>query len=147
MGLTLEVILFALLVLVLNVMDSVTTSLCFRQYPDKELKGEGNPIMRWLMLKNKALSEVFKQGFILGFVVWWLLGNQLETLRLATIMFGLVVLNNSYIVVSRAIVKRETVTPLKKIRMLFHVPDKYSYMLALTIILWISIMIYWLVWG
>jgi len=58
MELTPEVILFALLVMVLNVMDSVTTNLCFKQYPDKELKGEGNPIMRWLMLKNKALKAI-----------------------------------------------------------------------------------------
>jgi len=147
MGLTTEVILFALLVLVLNVMDSVTTSLCFKQYPDKELKGEGNPIMRWVMLKSRVLAEVFKHGFVLGLVIWWLLGNQLETLRFATIMFGMVVLNNTYILVSRAVTKWKVVSPTKRLIAFLHLPSKYSYVVVLVVIFLLSGVIYRLAWG
>lgn len=146
MGLNHEMWLVALLVLVLNVMDSVTTSLCFKQYPDKELKGEANPIMRWLMLKNKVLAEVLKQGFVLGFIVWCLFGHELSTLRMATVMLGLVVLNNTYVLVSRVITKRAVASPIKSLRMLLHIPDKYTYLVALAVIFLVGIAIYNLLW-
>ncbi len=52
------IIAFAILTLVFNVLDSVTTELCFRQYPDKQLKGEGNPFMRGLIYR-KAKGSLF----------------------------------------------------------------------------------------
>lgn len=147
MELTLEIISLAILVLLFNVLDSATTALCFRQYPDKELKGEGNPVMRWLMLKNRNLAEVVKHGIVLGFVVYWLLGYNIFPLRLAAIMLGLVVINNSAVFLSRVVLKRKVDSPLKRFMKLVHVPDTIGYVAAIFIILFLSLIIYALVWG
>jgi len=147
MALPLESVLFALLILVFNVLDSVTTRLCFRQYPDKELKGEANPIMRWLMLKNQWLSDAVKQVVVIGVVVVLVLARDLFALRIVSVMLGLVVLNNTTTVVSRAVIKREVPSPIKRLRLLLHLPDNFSYPLALAVIFGLSMMIYGLVWG
>jgi len=141
-----ESVIIGAVVLMLNVLDSVTTSVCFRQYPDETLKGEGNPFMRWLMLKNRALAEVVKQCgvltiVILAVVVW----NDVATLKYLAIVLGLVVLNNTYIVVSRAITKRKGITPFEKLRGLIHFPKKYLFGLAITVILGLAWGIYQLI--
>ncbi len=46
MNFNIEGVLSGLVIIVLNVLDSATTNLAFRQYPDKELKGEGNPFIK-----------------------------------------------------------------------------------------------------
>ena len=147
MGLTLEVILFALLVLVLNVMDSVTTELCFRQYPDKSLKGEGNPVMRWLMLKSRTLAEICKQGFVFGIVAYFVYNYELVSLRYALIMFSLVVLNNSYVFLSRALLKRKVETPFHRLIAFLHIPDRFGYLSIIFIIVLLTRSIYYLIWG
>lgn len=68
-----ELLAIAILVMLLNVLDSVTTEIGFRQYPDKDLKGEANPTMRWLMLKNKWLAEIVKQSAVLALVIFMFL--------------------------------------------------------------------------
>jgi len=142
-----NVIAVACVVLALNVLDSVTTALCFKQYPDKELKGEANPIMRALMLRSRILAEIVKQGFVLALVVYLIMSGDIETLRLAGILFGLVVVNNTYVVVSRAITKRRTITPFKKLSNLLRIPDKYSFVIIVLVFVGLAQMIGMLVWG
>jgi hypothetical protein len=147
MNLTLEIISFAVAVLVLNVLDSVTTELCFKQYPDKELKGEGNPFMRRLMLKNRVLAEVVKQAAIIGIVIYFLWKCDLTGLRLMTIAFGIVVLNNAFIVISRAVTKRKVISPIKRLVALLHMREKFAYLVVVNIILLLTLAIHELVWG
>lgn len=142
-----ELVLVALVVVVLNVLDSVTTLIAFRQYPDKKLEGEGNPMMRWLMLKSRILSEVVKQGGVLAILVWMIAEKSLHSLRLASLLLGLVVLNNSFVIVSRAIAKRRVTTPFERLRMLLRVPKKFSYLLIIITTLSLAIAIDKLVWG
>ena len=97
-----EIILIALITIVFNILDSLTTNLCFKQYPDKELKGEGNPLMRKLMLKNYKLAEAVKHMGVLMLVMFCLVANYIDSLKLLAILLGLVVLNNTYILLSRA---------------------------------------------
>jgi len=143
----LNVIVVACVVLTLNVLDSVTTALCFKQYPDKELKGESNPLMRVLMLKSRVLAEVVKQGVVLAVVIYLVVNNDIVILRLACIMLGLVVMNNTYVVVSRAITKRRTVAPFKKLINLLRIPDKYAYVIILVILVGLAWIINVVVWG
>lgn len=145
---TIEIVAFALAVLVLNVMDSVTTNLGFRQYPDRELRGEANPAMRWLMLKSKVVAEVLKQGFVIGAVSLILVQDDaLFWLRYVAVMLGLVVLNNTYVFVSRAITKRKVISPLKALEEFLHIPDKYVYAVTVVILLFMTTAICWLLWG
>ncbi len=147
MQLTLDVILIALAALLFNVLDSVTTKLALSQYPDKELKGEGNPLMRRLMLKSGLLAEVLKQVGVLALVLWCLTSNDIQPLRFFAIMLGLVVLNNTYVVVSRAIAKRKVITPIEKLRRILHLPDKYTFIMAIVIISVLATIIDGLLWA
>ena len=134
MNIQIEYVLIGLLVMVLNVLDSVTTNLAFRQYPDKELKGEANPFMRKLMLKSSVLAEVFKHGFVLIVVIWAVLSGELATMRVMALILCLVVANNTFVVVSRAITKRKVITPIEKLRRFLHMPDKYTYAMVIGLI-------------
>lgn len=147
MALPFELVLVALLVLVLNVLDSVSTQLCFTQYPDKELKGEGNPFMRKLMLKRQWLAEAIKHVVALGIVAWLVLAHDLATMRLLATMLGLVVLNNTFIVVSRAITKRKVATPIARLIAFLRVPEKYGYAVAIVTIWLLAMGICQLAWG
>ena len=89
LSMDINVIVVACVVLTLNVLDSVTTALCIRQYPDKDLKGEANPIMRMLMLKSRVLAEIVKQGIVLALVIYLVVDSDIGTLRFAGIMLGL----------------------------------------------------------
>lgn len=142
-----EIILIATTVVLLNVLDSTTTHLCFKQYPDKELKGEGNPFIRRLMLKSKVLALVAKQGVILAIIIYCLVVNDMETLRYFVIIFGIVVLNNSYVLISRAIVKHKTTPPFKQLCKLLHIPDNISYPLLIIILLGIAHAINLFIWN
>lgn len=143
----LEIIIVAGVVLVLNVLDSVTTALCFKQYPDKDLKGEANPFMRKLMLKNKTLAEVVKHIGILIIVIALVVKfNDIQTLRLVAILFGLVVINNLWILVSRAITKRKVASPLKMLFKVVKIPDKYDYIVVVLILLGIAYSVNAVVW-
>ncbi len=141
-----EVILFAVLSVTFNVLDSITTSLCFRQYPDKELKAEGNPLMRYLMLKSSVMAAIVKHALIIGLVVWYVAIQDIMALRIVAVALGIVVVNNSVVFVSRAVTKRKVVTPIGATRTLLHVPDKYSYPLFLILMFGLVAGIYQLVW-
>jgi len=145
--LDIEIIIFAILVLTLNVLDSVTTHLAFKQYPDKELKSEANPFMRKLMLKNRVLAEVLKQGFVLAVCVFLIIMNDIASIRFTVSLLGLVVLNNTFVIVSRAITKRRVIAPLEKIRKTLQVPEKYSYVMVLVILITLAFTINGVVWG
>jgi len=143
----LEIIIVAGVVLVLNVLDSVTTALCVKQYPDKDLKGEANPFMRMLMLKNKALAEVVKHSIGLAIVVALVVRfNDIQTLRLIAILFGLVVINNLWLLASRAITKRKVSSPLKILFKSIKLPEKYYYIVLVLILLGIAYSVNTVVW-
>lgn len=140
-------ILIGIVVMVLNVLDSVTTHIAFKQYPDETLHGEGNPIMRALMLKNKWLSEMVKQGVVLAIVIYSVMTIDIGALRLFSIILGLVVVNNSWVVASRAIAKRKVFSPFERLRLFLHFPDnKYYYIVAVAILIGLSYLINYIVW-
>ena len=130
----LTAVLMGITVMVLNILDSVTTALAFKQYPDKALRGEGNPIMRGLMLKNRLLAEVIKQSAVLAIVIFGLIFNQVVGLRQLSILLGLVVINNLWVVISRAVTKRKVLGPSKILQKTLHIPDKYLYIVVVVVL-------------
>lgn len=145
--LPIEVILIALAVMSLNVLDSLTTKFLFRLYPDKELKGEGNPIMRSLMLKNFKLAEAIKQTGCLALVLYCLMADKMGVLKIILITLGLVVLNNAYLLISRAITKRKVQSPTESLRKILHIPSKYMYFIDMAIIIGLSVAIQGFLWS
>lgn len=142
-----EILVIAILVMVFNVLDSATTHLGFKQYPEKDLKSEANPTMRWLMLKNKWLAEIFKQVGVLAIVVFLFLNNEIWSMRVVGIMLGLVVLNNTYVIVSRAIMRKKVISPVKALQRFCHIPERLVYFVAVLIIIVWTYMINGIVWG
>jgi len=136
-----ELLVIAVLVMVFNVLDSATTYVGFWQYPEKGLKGEANPVMRWLMLKSKCSAEIVKQGGVLGLVIVFFLNNEILAMRLMGIMLGLVVLNNTYIITIRAIMRRKVISPGKVLQNLLRISDNKLYFVMVVIIAGLAIVI------
>ena len=142
-----EIILIASIVIFLNVMDSVTTEIGFRQYPDKELKSESNPLMRRLMLKSRLWSEIVKHCVIpiaIGVCIFY---RDLFTLKCFFIILSLVVINNSYIIASRHITKRKIRSPFLMFIKRIHLPDKAVFPTFLIIALGIAYLIVNFIWN
>ena len=56
-------------------------------------------------------------------------------------MIGLVVLNNTYILIGRKITGKRIDSPIRRLQRLLHVPDKLYYVLVVIIIFALSILI------
>lgn len=143
---TLEIILTTLAVVVLNILDSVTTNIGFKQYPDKELKSEANPWMRYLMLKNKFLAEATKQGVGLIIAGACLYHRDLLPAKYCTILLGLVVVNNSSLILSRLIVKRKINSPFLTLVRRIRLPDKSAFFIFIAFAIGLAYLITNLVW-
>lgn len=142
-----ELLVVAILVMVLNVLDSTTTYLGFKQYPEKDLGSEANPFMRRLMLKSKWLAEIVKQGGVLAIVIVLFIHIDIYSMRLVGLLLGIVVLNNAYIIISRAIMRRKVISPTKALQKKYHIPDSIIYYVMVTIIIILAYTINGLVWG
>lgn len=118
--------------LIMNVMDSVTTNLCLKQYPSPILKVETNPFMRRLMLKNRVLAEVVKQLGAVAIIIIY--RNDIQAIKFMCIMLTLVVANNSFIVISRYITKRKVQSPLAALQNVIPYPEALTYPIAVGII-------------
>lgn len=129
-----SIIVWSIIVIIFNIMDSVTTELAFRQYPDSTLRSEGNPLMRILMLKNRFISEVVKQIGVLSLVIWLFNLKDINSIRFVAICFAIVVMNNSFIVISRSICKRKVISPMGKLQSMYHIPNIFIYPVAMFII-------------
>lgn len=141
-----EFIAAGIAVLALNVLDSTTTWLCFRQYPDKELRGEANPYMRRLMLKSPQSAQVMKHGILLAVVALLIAYREIEALRLLTILLGLVVLNNVVIWVSRKITGRKLAAPIAVLMRWLHIRERYTYFVAISILLGLAFLLNAVLW-
>lgn len=124
----------AVLVIVLNVLDSVTTELCLHKLPIGTRGREGNPIMAWVMRKNGVLAEVIKHILILGIVIWFVVSKDIISLKFGVLAFSVVVLNNTYVLVVRWLAKKAVATPLRKLQLVCRIPDGLFYLLAIIII-------------
>ena len=140
----LELIILGATIIILNVLDSVTTHIAFRQYPDKKLRAESNPFMRKIMVKSPLKASLIKHTAVLFIVIYLIICSDWLMLRVIGSILGLVVLNNSYIVIRRAIAKRKTTTPMKLLLHKLHIPKKftrkYGYVLIVFIILSIALL-------
>jgi len=142
MELSLSLILLAVGVIVLNILDSATTRIALNQTSDTEFKAEGNPIMRWVMRRNRKLAEVIKQVVLLGMVAICLFYRDSATLTQLAILLGFVVLNNSYTVIAQAITKRQQASPLERLILLLHVPRKFRFLVVVAVLASLMIFTY-----
>ncbi len=146
MHLSLEMILLALIIIIFNILDIITTNLYFKYYPDKTLKDEGNSLMRRLMVKNYKVADAVKIIGILCIIIYSLVTNNVNILRITTVLLGLIVLNNTYILLYSAITKQKKVHLGENLRKILRIPEKYTQLMIIVIMLGLSFGIFVLIW-
>lgn len=127
-----------------NILDSVTTEIGLRKF-EGDLRGrEGNPIMAWMMGEHPVLAEALKHVVVIGFVVWMVLDKDVFSLKVVCILLGLVVAQNTYIIIRKLITKKQTKSPIDRLRKLMHLPEFCFYPLAIMTLFGLSYLGAWL---
>ena len=141
-----EYFVIAFFVMVFNVLDSVTTHIALNKLPQDIKATESNPVMRGLLIKHPLFAEIIKQGSVIGLITWVVLSHDLFTLKVMMLMLVLVVSSNTYLVVGRKVTRKKIKSPLHKLAVLLHIPNKVHFMFFVTVIFSASFSIAWFLW-
>lgn len=121
-----DLIIMGVVVVLLNVLDSVTTELGFR-LPEHLRTKESNPFAKRWLEKSPKSAHLFKQVSVIGIVVFMIMFGDMRIMVMVIVLLGWVVANNSYIWIGRKITKRKIHTPFYKACKACHIPEKYMY--------------------
>lgn len=121
-----DLILIGGVVVLLNMLDSVTTELGFR-LPAHLRSKESNPFMKSFLENHPVYAHTFKQIAIIGIVAFVVLFGDMRIMVMLAVMFGLVVVNNTYIWLGRKITNRKIRTPLYNACKACHIPENCYY--------------------
>lgn len=100
-------IILGLCVIVLNILDDVTTYLALHKLPVGLRAEEGNPIMAELMEGGSALASTIKELYGLLLVALFVYMKNDVGLYCLLSLLAIVVISNSFCLVGRAITKRK----------------------------------------
>ena len=131
----------AAVLIIFNILDSITTHIALYKLPDHLRARESNPLMAKLFVKNYKLAQIIKHTLVFAGAVYLIISNDLYSLELIATMLGLVVLNNAYILIGRMIMGKRIDSPIRRLQRLLHIPDKLYYVLVAIIIIALSIFI------
>ncbi len=129
------------ILIIFNILDSVTTHIALYKLPDNLKAKESNPLMAKLFIKNYKVAQVIKHALGSVVVAYLIISEDLYSLEVIATMLGLVVLNNTYILIGRKIRGEKIDSPIRRLQRLLHVPDKLYYVLVAIIIFGLSILI------
>lgn len=129
------------ILIIFNILDSVTTHIALYKLPDDLRAKESNPFMAKLFIKNYKVAQAIKHALISAAAVYFIMSDDLYSLEVGATMLGLVVLSNTYIVIGRKITGKRIDSPIRRLQRLLHVPDKLYYVLVAIIIFGLSILI------
>ena len=121
-----DLILVGVVVILLNVLDSVTTELGFR-LPKHLRSKESNPFAKGWLEKSPKSAHIFKQVAVIAIVAFLIVFGDMRIMVMLAVMLGLVVANNSYIWIGRKITKRKMHTPFHKACKACHIPENCMY--------------------
>lgn len=124
------VYLVAAIVIIFNVLDSITTHLALYKVPDHLRAEESNPIMAKLFTKNYKVAQLIKHTSISAVVAYFIISDNLYLLEIVAVMVGLVVMNNMYVLLGTKLTGRDIELPIERLQRLFHVPDRFYNVLA-----------------
>lgn len=102
----------AVLLVVLNVLDSVTTYVGLHKLPEGLQGKEGNPVMAKLLTKWPRLTEALKQLVVAAVAGYLVYQEALFSLVIGLVAFGLVVVNNTYLIVIKLVTRRPHTSPI-----------------------------------
>ena len=124
-----------------NILDSIATHIALYKLPDDLKAKESNPIMAKLFVRHYKLAQAIKHAVVSAAVAYLIIHKDLYSLEVVATMLGMVVLNNTYILIGRKVTGKRIVSPIKRLQKLLHVPDRLYYMLVVIIILGLSVLI------
>jgi hypothetical protein len=142
-------IIWSLVLVVGNVLDSVSTHLALNKLPENLRATESNPIMNGFFKRHKViLATVIKHAVILGIILYYsLVTPLLYSVQLCAILIWLVVFNNLYILFGRLLTKRKIKSPMHKLISLIHIPEKFHFAVIIVVLMGLSLGIMWLIYG
>jgi hypothetical protein len=132
------VVLLAVAVIVLNVLDSITTYIGLYRMPPGLGGVEGNPLMAWLGSRKFSVATAIKQSVGVGIAVAGFLTQAEFGLIVVVILYSLIVMNNTYILVRRAITRKPCRSPLVIVTDLLHIPEALRFPSILCLLLLVS---------
>ncbi len=124
----------AAILIVFNVLDSVTTHIALYKLPGDLKAKESNPLMAKLFIKNYKVAQAIKHTVVSAAVAYFIISKDLHPLEIMATMLGLVVLSNTYILIGRKITGKRIDSPIRRLQRHLHVPDKLYYVLVVIII-------------
>lgn len=122
------------IVIIFNVLDSITTHIALYKLPDHLRAKESNPLMATLFTKNYKVAQVIKHTSISAVVAYFMISDNLYLLELAAVMVGLVVVNNLYVLVGIKLTGKNIDLPITRLQRLFHVSDRFYYLLSFVLV-------------
>lgn len=132
-----QAFLFGGLAIVANILDSVSTRLCL-SLPQTTKGREGNPLMAFFMDGDYLIAEIIKHLSVGILVAFWIYMENTRYLLSAAVLFGLVVINNSYIYLTSRIFKRKLPTIMTSFTMLvkrYKLPSLLEYVIVVGILM------------
>ncbi len=135
MPISMDYIFWGSLVVVLNVLDSVTTRIGLYGLPVELRAKETNPFMGWVIGKSHLLADIIKQVFVLGLVALYAYWQNLPTLILFAVLLSMIVVGNIYLLVARLVTKRKVNSPLFYLFRLCRIPQQWDYLFVIVIYL------------
>lgn len=126
--------LVATIVIIFNVLDSITTHIALYKSPDHVRAEESNPLLSKLFTKNYKVAQIIKHISISAVVAYFIITRNLYLLELAAVIVGLVVMNNVYVLVGTRLTGKNIDLPMVALQRLLHVPDRFYNVLAYTFI-------------
>jgi ABC-type phosphate/phosphonate transport system permease subunit len=129
------------ILIIFNILDSVTTHIALYKLPDDLKAKESNPLMAKLFIRNYKVAQIIKHVLVSAGVVYFIISKDLYSLEVIATMLGLVVLNNIYILVGRKLTGRRIDSPIRRLQRLLRVPDKLYYVVVVIVIFGLSLLI------
>ncbi len=130
----LHYIVLGLCVIVLNILDDVTTYVALHKLPVELRAEEGNPIMAGLMGSDSVLASTIKELGVLLLVTLLIYVKDTSSLYFFVFVLTIVVVSNSFLLVGGVITKKKTGSLINLLETWCKIPKRFSGLAGLLII-------------
>lgn len=119
-----------------NILDTITTWIGLYKLPKELVATETNPVARKDFKQGHfRLFNILKHVAVIGCIVWLYYHNNINDLKFLCLVLVLVVINNSYVVLSRIITHKIHRSGIYNLGKLIKIPDKFIYLFTV-VVLW-----------
>jgi hypothetical protein len=136
-------VIWSLVLVIGNILDSVSTHLAMNKLPIELRATESNPLMGNLFKRHKViLATVLKHTVIIGIILYYALVSPfLYSIQLLSVLIWLVVFNNLYILFGRMITKKKIKSPIHKVISFARIPEKFHFAIIIVVLFGLTLII------